>query len=555
MPRDHRVDRRSLLRAAGVATGATVTGSLFGTGAASADDRMTADRFEAGAARVEASPLPEHLDEGVYLGGFGVGPVREAEGVHDGCFARALSVTAGTEPVALAMLDLIGLGNVQLEAIRRRAADRTGLDEQRILVGASHSHSGPDFQGLWGGVPPSYREYVVEKTVDAVAAAVESREPATAHVGSVDAPEHSSNRRGWGFTTETLTALQFRRGDGDGNGDDGPPENPPIINPASGPPTDSTTGGDVLATLVSYAAHPTEIGSDNQLVATDYVGPLERSLEASEGGVAVFYPGAIGDASSSGSSGETDFEEAADYGETLADVAREALADAESVKPGMAVRTGSVRLPLDNCVFRTAYAAGFLRPYYTGETPSGTAASTVASAVGGVSPEAERAVREVAGTAPDAVPLAIYSPIARVSLGREPDRLELLTIPGEAVTRLGLQLEAIADSDHRFLLGLTQNSLGYFVREDEYGELEDRTYEETVSLGPDTAPIYRNGVRGLFDLPREPFERSPPRDRTCPETMLQLESQLQDLQNGEMSASVCCAGDADHDHAVGRADD
>jgi hypothetical protein len=551
MPHDHRVDRRSLLRAAGVATGATVTGSLFGTGAASDVERTTADRFEAGAARVEASPLPEHLDEGVYLGGFGVGPVREAEGVHDGCFARALSVTAGTDTVALAMLDLIGLGNVQLDAIRRRAADRTGLDEQRVLVGASHSHSGPDFQGLWGGVPPSYREYVVEKTVDAIAAAVESREPATAHVGSVDAPEHSSNRRGWGFTTETLTALQFRRTDDGG----GPPGDPPVGVPAGGPTADSTGEGDVLATLVSYAAHPTEIGSDNQLVATDYIGPLERSLEASEGGVAVFYPGAIGDASTAGGSGGTDFEEATDYGETLADVAREALADAESIEPGIAVRTGSVRLPLDNCLFRTAYAAGFLRPYYDGETPSGTAASTVAGAVGGVSPAGERAVREVAGTAPDAVPLAIHSPIARLSLGREAGRLELLTVPGEAVTRLGLQLEEIADSDYRFLLGLTQNSLGYLVREDEYGELEDRNYEETVSMGPDTAPIYRNGARGLFDLPREPFERSPPEERTCPETLLELESQLQDLQYGEMSASVCCAGDADHDHAAGRADD
>ena len=63
-------------------------------------------------------------------------------------------------------------------------------------VGASRSHSGPDFRGLWGGVPPPYREYIVEKTVDAVG----SREPATARAGSVEAPEPPSNRRGWGFT-------------------------------------------------------------------------------------------------------------------------------------------------------------------------------------------------------------------------------------------------------------------------------------------------------------------------------------------------------------------
>lgn len=568
------VRRRNVLRTVAGGATAAVGASLFDTARADDADRATDDAFEIGAARVEASPLPKHLEEGVYLGGFGIGPTREATGVADGCWARAIAISADRETAVLAMLDLVGLGNTQLNEIRRRAAERTGVDETAILVGASHSHSGPDFQGLWGGVPRAYREFVVEKTVEAIARAVDDRRPATAQVGSVDAPEASSNRRGWESTTETLSAMQFvERVDDDDDGEDdengnggGPPwDGPPGpigdaidiatgdgsgggTNGASGPDEDGDA--DVIATLVSYAAHPTVIGSDNELVATDYVGPLERALEERHGGVGVFFPGAIGDASASGASGETDFEQAQDYGETLADLADDALAESESVPAGMLVRTGSVRLPMDNCLFRAAHDVGFLRPYYDVESPTGTALSSATRVVDGLSGELGGLVDSVADLVPDVAPQAVRSPIARLSLGTAETTVELVTIPGEAVTRLADQLFDVAAGDHHFLLGLTQNSLGYLVREDEFGEVDD-PYEETVSFGPDTAPIYRNGVRRLYDLPAESFERSDLGDRTCPATQAQLEELLAELDRGEMSRAVCCRGDEHADAGDG----
>lgn len=473
---------------------------LAGLGAAQRGTRSapsTGAAFEAGAARVDASPREEHLEEGVYLGGFGLGPQpsRRATGNHDGVSARALAASVGGEAFALAVLDVTGLGNVQQRAIRERVEERTGLDPENVLLHASHTHAGPDFQGLWGGVPESYRTFVVERTAEAIVEALASREPARAFAGSVDAQELAGNRRydDDRGTVSSLTAVQFR---------------------ASG-------GGGTVGTLVNFGAHPTIVGSGNSLVATDYVGPVERAVEAAHGGVALYVQSAIGDASARGVGGEDDYDRAGRYGRAVAARADDALADAGRVHARLAARSTSVRLPIDNCVFKAGFESGLFQPYYDGESVTGTVLDPAGEAAGEVSPELGTAVH---GT-PENGALAIHSPVARVALGGDRGRsVELLTVPGEAVTALGRDLVGVmadAGADESVLAGLTQNSLGYLVPKDRY---EDG-YEETVSLGPDTAPLYRNAVTALYDLDRPPYERLPPGpENVCPEGQAQFGS-------------------------------
>ncbi|PSP89580.1 hypothetical protein BRC90_04455 [Halobacteriales archaeon QS_4_69_34] len=494
-----RLSRRAVLRSG--TAGAAALAGFVGTGVGATAGAPPAERFEAGAARVDASPQQRHFEEGVYLGGFGIGPQpsRRAIGNRDGVSARALAVSAGDEAVAMAVLDVTGLGNRQQRAIRRRSAERTGLDPSQVLVSVTHTHAGPDFQGLWGGVPASYREYLVERTVRSIERAVAAREPARAFVGSVDAADLAANRRVEDFgTVSTLTALQFRR----------------------------VRGDDTVATFVNFAAHPTIVGSGNARVATDYVGPLERAVEREQGGVAVYFNGAIGDASADDSGGATDYAAAAGYGESLAARADDALAEAGRVHAGLAAREASVRLPIDNCLFKTAFESGLLRPYYDAETVTGTA------------------TERVFGSAPEAGALAIDSPVVRLTIGDRRRSVELLTVPGEAVTRLGRDLVDVlssAGSDEQVIAGLTQNSIGYLVPKPHY---EDG-YEETVSLGPDTAPLYRNTVAELYDLDRTRYERLPPgTENVCPAGQAQFESfagefgQRFDADDGPMGVDV-----------------
>jgi hypothetical protein len=507
-----------------------------------------ADELEAGAARVDASPRPRHLDEGVYLGGFGIGPQpsRKATGNHDGASARAIAVRAGDETVAQATFDATGIGNRQQRAVRRRVAENTGLDESRVLISATHTHAGPDFQGLWGGVPESYREFVIDRLATAIERAVASLRPAELVAGSVDAAALASNRRydeGDEFfqgTDSTLTVLQFTATDGTDDATDFRPApaqgtgSPPFAAP------DPADAGETVATLVNFAAHPTTIGSGNSLVASDYVGPLERAIEAAHGGTALYLMGAMGDASASGPGGETDYAEARNYGEALAARADDALAAATPVSPGLGVRTANARLPIDNCLFKAGFESGLLRPYYDGESTVDAAASPAQRLAEGVAGPLGDAVGTAREPVPDVGALAIRSPVVRVTFGAGSDRVELVTVPGEALTSLGLELRGLLGGGEQVVAGLTQNTLGYLIPQREF----DDGYEETVSLGPDTAPLYMNGVRSVTETAGERYTRSPSQETVCPAGQAQFaafrnqfESQF-DASDGPMGVST-----------------
>lgn len=504
-----------MLRAtAGAGTGgvaAALAGEVYAASAGPTRD----ETFEAGAARVDATPTPSHLAEGVYLGGYGVGPVRPAQGVHDGCSARALSVSVGDEAVAYVVLDLIGIGNRQIEAIREATAAETDLERSQVLVAATHTHSGPDFQGLWGGVPPSYRGYVVDRAVEACVRAAESRSPATARVGDVAVEQSfTRNRRGWDRTDNVLTAVQFVADGGPGR----------------------SSAGETVATLVNYAAHPVFLGFDNWDVATDFVGPVERAIEDAHGGVGIYANGAIGDATLGPTEAEGSVASAREYGRAIADRATAALEETAQLDPALLTRSTTVRLPIDNCLFKLGFESGLLRPYYEGQSAADVGGSLAERAVGGVSEEAGEMVGTGADAAPSAGALAVHSPVMRVRLGETTD-LELLTVPGEALTRLGEDLRALMGGTHNVLLGLTQNTLGYLVPEDEWQTGRNGNYEETVSLGPDTAPLYRRGARTVHGETDEAgFIRIPDQDDVCPETQAEVRATFQGAGVGELAA-------------------
>ncbi len=92
----------------------------------------------------------------------------------------------------------------------------------------------------------------------------------------------------------------------------------------------------------------------------------------------------------------------------------------------------------------------------------------------------------------------------RVSYIRIGDGLDLLAVPGEAVARLGTVLRANLRAPASMMLGLTNDSLGYFVPEDEWMTGRDSNDEESVSLGPRAATTLRAAADAL--LARSPAE-------------------------------------------------
>ena len=101
--------------------------------------RASAAGFSAGVGRAEITP-----PAGTPLGGYGARKGRPSTGAHDPLFAKALVLDDGTTRVAIVTTDLVGT-NAEM---KRRVSERTGIPPERLLLCASHTHSGP---GAYGG--------------------------------------------------------------------------------------------------------------------------------------------------------------------------------------------------------------------------------------------------------------------------------------------------------------------------------------------------------------------------------------------------------------------
>src|SRR5690606_24029270 len=112
--------------------------------------------FEVGFDVTDLTPTADEIATNqYYLGGYGVYTGRgAAEGVHDPVFVRSMAIGYGPEDGGIfAIVDTVGMGNLWTRRVRADVAAATGLSEEQVVIGSTHTHSGPDLQGLWGGVP------------------------------------------------------------------------------------------------------------------------------------------------------------------------------------------------------------------------------------------------------------------------------------------------------------------------------------------------------------------------------------------------------------------
>lgn len=409
----------------------------------------------AGAASVSIAPRFDDLKDGVYLGGFGSYRQRRATGVHDEPQCRALALADGDNEFVLAVLDLVGASGPLLETIRADAARLTKLPASSIIIACTHSHASPDMQGLWGGTGGAYETHVAHRAASAIWEAQQAMAPAEGRAATRAFSGLVRNRRGWPETDETLTTLQFR-----------------------------TPDGAPIATLANYACHPTTIGPASNEISRDWCGYAVDAIERETGGVAIYVNGALGDVNPLHDGA---IEHTQTLGEAVAHAAVESLANADPIGGGIAVRTVMLELPLnfERLSGRVQHAVGRAGP-----------ALSVLRKVGGL-PGAARALH-AAGRSDVAQMVAALAGIAERKLVSHDGRtflptqcgylrigsVEALAAPGEVLTRLAMPLRASLGARHRLFLGLTHDTLGYFLPEDEWmAPGRNNNYEESVSMG------------------------------------------------------------------------
>ena len=322
-----------------------------------------------------------HTDP-IFLAGFGND--RQATGYNDRLWARGLVLDAKDQRVAIVSVDLVGYFNAEVQTIRTLVDPASDVDY--LVVHSTHQHEGPDTLGIWGpdqttsGVDPAYIDFVNASVADCVDQAVDELEPARIKFATTDATGLSL-----GIDAEDDG---FGVGDGKVLVDDdllAPATDGRIVNADLSIMQVTKRWGskDVLATLVTFASHPESLGSNNTLVTSDFPHYARETIEASEGGIAIWVSGDLGvlqgpldidvlDPVTNLPAVRRTFRWAEVHGEQLG----QRVVDAIPHWPGLPIAkiefatTAPVAVPLDNPFFRFFIAIGVLpNGLFTGGVP------------------------------------------------------------------------------------------------------------------------------------------------------------------------------------------
>ncbi|MCE5239389.1 hypothetical protein LLH23_12990 [bacterium] len=229
----------------------------------------------AGAAKVVITP-PVGLD----LCGFGGRP-GPSEGVHDDLCAAALYLES-EQPALIITCDLIGLDRDSVREVRQGIEAATGIPAGHIMVGCSHTHSGPATPCIvsLGKTDPDYLAVLKRKLIGLGRMAFDKRQPCA--LGTLREPVSVGiNRRERRDTGMTI-----------GRNERG--KTAPWVDVVAV----DTMAGEPLARYFVHAAHAVTLSG--QQITADWPGYAQRIVERiyGDGCVALFGQGCCGNINS-----------------------------------------------------------------------------------------------------------------------------------------------------------------------------------------------------------------------------------------------------------------
>ncbi|MBU4200672.1 MAG: neutral/alkaline non-lysosomal ceramidase N-terminal domain-containing protein [Verrucomicrobia bacterium] len=433
--------------------------------------------MKAGFSRIEITPAsPVRMD----------GMIRDHQstGVHDPIFAKALVLSGGPQPVdgfAICSLDVCGLAAADCREIRVAVEKQTGIPCDRVIIAATHTHSGPATVGIFGNREDAYVRELIEKTVAVVCKAATVLVPAA--VGCASGRE------------ETISHYRRLLAD-DGhvvmNWDPWPAErlvgplgvNDPEVGVMKIVSDDAVAKP--LGFLFNHAGHPNVMSGDNYLITPDYPGRAENLVERELGGTAVFVNGAQGTMDIDGMN-DRDWSGVERAGSALADAV---IDTARNIVPssGARQRSGSRCYSIPARKISDAekeWADSVLKQ-------TGGALKPVADGVGD-DYKAKLFLRLWNNRRQDI-------PLEQICLAV--DNYAFLSFPGELFTEIGMRIKSESPFRRTYILGLANGYVGYVptrkaIREGGYEsetrELDDSAEEVVVEQ---SLALLRS-VRGL----------------------------------------------------------
>ena len=388
---------------------------------------VSAQQLKAAAALRNITPNPLLPVSG------GIGTPKKVTEKKGDLFARVLVLEKGATRIAIVNIDNLGwpsvLGNKSRALIK-------GIPPENVLIGSTHTHSGPDAYGFPNEKGESFADLnylnkCVQQIADAVNEAVAKLEPASLKIAVGEA----QGKIAYNYYAEKL--YDPRCG---------------VIQAIA---SSGKNKGKTIATLVNYAVHPEVIGSGRGILSPDLCGPLYERIESKAGGIALFMNGAQGgmvtadnrleNAQEAGS-----YDECIRIGELLADEALRIVADAPVQENASLYCTSrKIQFPIDSDIMRYILAKSPLKYDLTN-------------------------------------PNVATTQLNLLNIGTA----QILTIPGEALPNIGYYVKRKMNTKLPFLFGLTNDALGYMLTKVDFNSFKRYEYVSRTSLGEMTGEIY-----------------------------------------------------------------
>ena len=250
------------------------------------------DDLKIGAASVKVTPPIGTPMAGYYY-------ERGVEKIHDDLYAKALVIERDGIKIAIVECDFVGISEYIVNKVRKLVEKSTGIDAGHIMIGATHSHTGPvipadpasinigvDAKSKGGQILSGYIAKLPELIAESIIQANAALKPAKLSFGLGEEGSISFNRR-------------YYMKDGTVGWNPGL-HNPKVIKPAG--PIDpavsvlyaETADGRPISTFVNFALHLDEVGGSD--VSADLPFTLSAILGEVKGNdmVTIFSQGCSG---------------------------------------------------------------------------------------------------------------------------------------------------------------------------------------------------------------------------------------------------------------------
>jgi len=359
----------------------------------------------------------------------GVGPSNPVTKQEGDLTVRALVFADDDTKVAIVSADFLGFPSVLGDKARARVK---GIPPDRILIGATHTHSAPDCYGFADhsgkfSTDLKYVDLVCNRMAEAINEALDRVQPASLKIATGDAKGRIAfNHYADQLYDPRCHVVQVI-------GADGKP----------------------FATLVNYAVHPEVLGSDAGILSPDLIGPLYDRIRGQGGGTGIFMNSAQGgmvtadNRAPDGKSIRT-WAECLRIGNLLADEAlRIAQSAPEQKNPKLSCSAKTISFPVESPLFRAVMKSSLLQ-YPTGD------------------------------------PNRVTTQLNLLNVGNA----QILTIPGEALPNIGYYLKRKMRGEHNLLFGLTNDAFGYILTKVDWSSFKRYDYVSRTCLGEMTGEIF-----------------------------------------------------------------